>query len=99
MTDLIIETMSGGFRITDTVGTTYEFTEQETSSRSVGSITPTPMAPSNTQGMGYDVNNVTGWRLTKIRTMGGTDEVNFSYESLSEFITQHQSYHKTYQLS
>lgn len=98
-TDLIIERISGGFRITDTAGTEYEFTEQETSSRTVLSISPTPLAPSNTQGMGYDVNTETGWLLKKIRTMDGTDEVTFTYESLSEFITQHQSFHKTYQLS
>lgn len=98
-TDLIIERISGGFRITDTAGTEYEFTEQETSSRTVLSISPTPLAPSNTQGMGYDVNTETGWLLKKIRTMDGTDEVTFTYESLSEFITQHESFHKTYQLS
>lgn len=98
-TDLIIETMPGGFRIIDTAGTSYEFTVQETSGRLVGSDCPIPPAPSNSQNTGYDFSIVTGWHLSRIVAMDGTDEVIFHYRDLSEFCTRHDSYHKAYQLS
>ena len=63
-TDLKIEMPGTGgvaFRITDTRGTIYEFGVVETSSKFVTSTSPTPLAPSNTCGMGFPTDTPTSW--------------------------------------
>ena len=106
-TDLKIEMPGTGgvmFRITDTHGTVYDFGVEETSSKYVSSPSPTPLAPSNTCGMGFPTNTPTSWHLRSITSMDGMDNIRFEYETdnetvQNEFITTRNSYHKTYRLS
>lgn len=106
-TDLKIEMPGTGgvaFRITDTRGTIYEFGVVETSSKFVTSTSPTPLAPSNTCGMGFPTDTPTSWHLMRITSMDGMDRLEFEYDSdseaiLNEFITTRDSHHKTYRLS
>jgi RHS repeat-associated protein len=85
VTDLVIEEVLGGFRITDPSGVRYFFTLSETSSRYMGSDDPNAPILNATGPGSYSIDTITSWHLTRIESADGRDWITISYEHLPSF--------------
>ena len=98
-TDLIIERTSSGFTITDTDGTKYNFTLQETSNRYTAITSPILGDGSSPQSFPQTTAPITAWYLTSIVAMDGTDSITLSYETLGTLTTVRYYKLRTYQFT
>ena len=98
-TDLIIERTSYGFTITDTDGTKYNFTLQETSDRYTAITSPILGDGSSPQNFPQTTAPITAWYLTSIVAMDGTDEIDLSYTTYGTLTTVRYYKLRTYQFS
>ena len=102
-TDLIIRYVNAGngyFLVTDTEGTTYKFSERETTGRYLEAAGPEPPFGEATVEMtAQSSSTVTAWYLTEIATADRTDVITLTYESMDYFSTERRSFSRTYNFS
>lgn len=98
-TDLIIEVTTGGFTITDTDGTKYNFTLQETSNRYTAITSPILGDGSSPQNFPQTTAPITAWYLTSIVAMDNTDRIDLSYTTYGTLTTVRYYKLRTYQFS
>ncbi|MBQ9172669.1 MAG: hypothetical protein IJ161_02925 [Bacteroidales bacterium] len=86
--------------MTDTEGTTYKFSERETTGRYLEAASPEPPFGEATVEMtAQSSSTVTAWYLTEIATADRTDVITLTYESMDYFSTEHRSFSRTYNFS
>ena len=98
-TDLDIQPTTSGFVITDTDGTKYSFTRQETTSRQITVTAPYLGVGSSPDMHPQDVSAVTAWYLTEIAAMDRTDVITLTYEELGALSTARHFNVRTYQFT
>ena len=99
-TDLKIEVISYGFKITDTDGTQYLFTQQETSGRTTSITLPFYGAGSSPEEYPQTMAPITAWYLTEIVAMDGTDTIKLYYkDTYGSLITTRHANTRTYQVT
>lgn len=98
-TDLLIEVTAGGFKITDTDGTTYLFTQQETSARSTSITQPFYGAGSSPQNYPGSMTPITAWYLTEIDSMDRTDVIKLHYRTYGDLYISRHANTRTYQFT
>lgn len=98
-TDLLIEVTAGGFKITDTDGTTYLFAQQETSARSTSITLPFYGAGSSPQNYPGSMTPITAWYLTEIASMDRTDVIKLHYRTYGDLYISRHANTRTYQFT
>ena len=99
-TDLKIEVVSSGFKITDTDGTQYLFTQQETSARFTSITLPFYGAGSSPEDYPQSMAPITAWYLTEIIAMDGTDSIRLYYKNTyGNLVTTRHASTRTYQVT
>ena len=98
-TDLRIEIIPSGFKITDTDGTQYFFTEQETSSRFTSVSQPFFGAGGGSESYPQLIEPITAWYLTEIVAMDGTDSIELNYTTYGNLLISRHFNTRTYQFT
>lgn len=96
-TDLDIQYLGTGFLIRDPSGTSWIFTQTETTSRFIEATSPGLNAGGSSAEMtAQNSNTVTAWYLTRIQSVDGKDAVTFSYDTLGALLNDRRSNSRTY---
>ena len=99
-TDLDIFVTVGGFTITDTDGTMYVFTQQETSARFTSITLPFYGAGSSPELYPQNAGPITAWYLTEVIAMDGTDSIKLYYkDTYGSLVTTRHANTRTYQVT